>query len=91
MLLGNLAPCAPRDCPRFDEEVPLMSFINEAGWDRVLRVIAGVALLYLGWAGVVTGTLGTVLKFLGFVPLITGLVGWCPAYTLFGFRTKKAQ
>jgi len=67
-----------------------MSFVNEAGWDRVLRVIAGVVLLYLGWAGVVTGTLGTVLKFFGFVPLITGLAGWCPAYTLFGFKTRKA-
>lgn len=68
-----------------------MSFINEAGWDRALRVIVGIVLLYLGWAGVVTGTLGTVFKFLGFVPLITGLVGWCPAYVLFGTRTNKAQ
>jgi hypothetical protein len=67
-----------------------MKFINEAGWDRALRVIAGVVLLYLGWAGVVTGTLGTVFKWLGFLPLITGLVGWCPAYTLFGTRTNKA-
>ena len=68
-----------------------MSFINEAGWDRVLRVIGGGILLYLGWAGVVTGTLGTVLKFFGFVPLVTGLVGWCPAYTLFRIRTNKVQ
>lgn len=68
-----------------------MSFINEAGWDRVLRVIGGGLLLYLGWAGVVTSTLGTVLKFFGFVPLVTGLVGWCPAYTLFRVRTNKVQ
>lgn len=68
-----------------------MSFINEAGWDRVLRVSAGIALLYLGWAGVVTGALGTFFKFFGFLPLITGLVGWCPAYSLFRTRTNKAQ
>lgn len=66
-----------------------MSFVNEAGWDRVLRVVAGAVLLYLGWAGVVTGTVGTILKFFGFVPLVTGLVGWCPAYTLLGLRTRK--
>ncbi|MEZ4425794.1 MAG: DUF2892 domain-containing protein [Gemmatimonadota bacterium] len=64
--------------------------INEAGWDRAARVIVGLALLGLGWGGVVTGTLGTVFKFLGFVPLLTGLIGWCPAYSLFGFRTNKA-
>jgi len=67
-----------------------MKLINEAGWDRVLRVIAGVVLLYLGWAGVVTGTVGTVLKYFGFIPLITGLAGWCPLYTVFGVRTNKA-
>lgn len=68
-----------------------MSFINEAGWDRTLRVVVGVVLLYLGWAGVVTGTLGTVFKILGFLPLLTGLVGWCPAYALFRMRTNKAE
>ena len=67
-----------------------MAFINEAGWDRGFRVVAGVVLLYLGWAGVVTGTPGTVFKYLGFVPLITGLVGWCPLYTVFGTRTNKS-
>lgn len=67
-----------------------MKLVNEAGWDRVLRVVAGAVLLYLGWAGVVTGTFGTVLKIVGFLPLVTGLVGWCPAYTVFGTRTNKA-
>ncbi len=69
----------------------MKGFINEAGWDRVLRVVVGAVLLVLGWTGAVGGTLGTVLKWLGFVPLITGLVGWCPAYALFRFRTNKAE
>lgn len=67
-----------------------MTYINEAGWDRIVRVVLGIALLYLGWAGVVTGGLGVFLKVIGFVPLITGLVGWCPLYSLFKFRTNKA-
>jgi hypothetical protein len=64
--------------------------VNEAGWDRAVRIAAGLLLLYLGWGGVVAGSLGAALKLLGFVPLVTGLVGWCPAYPLLGIRTKKA-
>lgn len=64
--------------------------VNEAVWDRVIRVVVGLVLLYLGWAGVATGTLGSVFKWLGFLPLITGLIGYCPAYTLLGMKTRKA-
>lgn len=65
-----------------------MSFINEASWDRIVRVVLGIALLYLGWAEVVTGGWGTFFKVIGFVPLATGLAGWCPLYALFRFRTN---
>lgn len=68
----------------------MAKLVNQAGWERVARVILGVVLLYLGWGGVVSGTLGTVFKILGFVPLVTGLVGWCALYTLLGIRTNKA-
>lgn len=67
-----------------------MSFINQAGWDRIARVVLGVVLLYLGWSGVVAGGLGVFFKYIGFVPLLTGLIGWCPLYSLFKFRTNKA-
>lgn len=66
-----------------------MNFVNEAGWDRILRVIVGVVLLVLGWGEVVTGGLGLFFKIVGFIPLITGLVGFCPLYTLIKFRTNK--
>ncbi len=65
----------------------MASFTNEAAWDRALRILAGLILLYLGWAGVVGGTLGVVFKILGFLPLLTGVVGYCPAYALFGVST----
>jgi hypothetical protein len=67
-----------------------MSYVNEAWWDRVIRVVLGIVILYLGWAGVVDGALGTFLKVIGFVPLITGLVGWCPLYALARFKTRAA-
>jgi len=67
-----------------------MSFINEAGWDRIVRVLLGIVLLVLGWAGIVTGGWGTFLKVIGFVPVLTGLIGFCPLYAIFKFRTNKA-
>lgn len=68
-----------------------MSYINEAGWDRVVRIVLGIALLYLGFAGIVPGGWGLFLKVIGFVPLLTGLVGWCPLYALFKVQTKNVH
>ena len=57
---------------------------NESTLDRTLRILAGVARLYLTFDGRI-GALG----WLGFVPLITGIVGYCPLYSLFGWSTCK--
>ncbi len=62
---------------------------NEAGWDRIIRVVLGIVLLYLGLAGVVTGAGGFILDVLGVVFLLTGLVGFCPLYAVLGLRTAK--
>ncbi len=64
--------------------------VNEAGWDRAARVVAGIALLILGFGGIVPGGWGITLGVIGLIPLLTGLVGWCPLYTLLKFSTKKA-
>ena len=64
------------------------NFINEAGWDRWVRVVLGIVLLVLGWGGFVTGGLGVFLKIIGFVPLLTGVIGFCPLYRLINFKTN---
>jgi hypothetical protein len=64
--------------------------MNEANWERIVRVVLGIVLLYLGLGGVVAGTLGVVLDVLGAVLVLTGLVGFCPLYALLKFSTKKA-
>jgi hypothetical protein len=66
-----------------------MKFTNESTLDRVIRVIAGVVLLWLGWSGIVSGGWGTFLKIFGFIPLLTGLVGYCAIYGLLKMRTNK--
>lgn len=63
--------------------------VNEAGWERIVRVALGVVLAIVGF-GVMDGTAGIVVGIVAFVPLLTGLSGWCPLYSLVGFRTNKA-
>ena len=69
----------------------MKTFINEASWDRALRIVVGIVLLYLGWAGIVGGTLGLVFKILGFLPLVTGVFGYCALYSIFGVRTCRSE
>ena len=68
-----------------------MAYTNESTWDRVLRVILGLIMLWIGWFVLGEGLPAVALKIFGFIPLITGLLGWCPFYTLFGLSTCKAR
>lgn len=56
--------------------------------DRVIRIIAGLALL-IGFFLNLGGAWNLVLL-IGIVPLVTGVLGSCPAYTLFGIKTCAA-
>ena len=59
-----------------------MVFRNEGTIDRVLRVVAGAALVSLVFVGPQTAW-----GWIGVVPLVTGLLGNCPVYSLFGIST----
>lgn len=57
---------------------------NVHKYERVIRIIVGLALVSQAFIGV------TNLWFLlGLIPLITGLVGWCPPYSILGINTCK--
>lgn len=60
--------------------------LNEGTIDRSLRIIVGLALIGL----TLTAKIG-VWGWIGIVPLATGLIGWCPAYSIFGFKTCKTK
>ncbi len=57
---------------------------NIGSAERVIRVIAGVAILSLAVIGPKSPW-----AFLGAVPLLTGLMGWCPPYAVLGISTCK--
>lgn len=56
---------------------------NVGGFDRILRGVAGVAIL--AWGVVAQNWWGAI----GIVPLFTALVSWCPAYLPLGLSTTK--
>lgn len=55
---------------------------NEGTIDRVIRVVAGIALLALTVVGP-----KTLWGLVGIVPLATGLLGTCPLYSIVGLST----
>lgn len=67
----------------------MKKFINEAPWDRIVRVIVGIAMLYIGFGGVVEGALGIGVGVVGLILFVTGLVGWCPLYAMFRVKTSN--
>ncbi len=63
---------------------------NEGLWDRVIRAMIGMFLVYWGFfSGSLAGGTATLLGVVGLVLLITGAVGYCPLYALFHIRTLK--
>ena len=60
--------------------------VNEAGWDRVLRVVLGLGLLAITVVGP-----KSMWGLVGVVPLLTGILGFCPLYHAFGFSTCAAR
>lgn len=65
---------------------------NVGGADRVIRIIAGLALLGFGLAGMAgTGLPQVIVVAAGAVSLLTGLLGWCGLYILLGINTCKVD
>ncbi|HMB53690.1 MAG TPA: DUF2892 domain-containing protein [Thermoanaerobaculia bacterium] len=63
------------------------AYRNMAGWDRLLRLLLGLAMLAVGAAGVAPGLASLALLIFAWVPLLTAISGWCPFYSLLGIRT----
>jgi hypothetical protein len=66
-------------------------FNNVGTVDRILRLAAGVILLYLG-LNVYDGTgLGMGLDAIGLVATLSGVFGSCLLYGLLGINTRQAK
>ena len=61
---------------------------NVCGIDKGLRIAVGAVVLALNFIGPFTELLYP-WGLVALVPLVTGLMGWCPAYSVFGFKSCK--
>jgi len=57
--------------------------MNVGNIDKVIRIVAGVALGILAYMG----TLGVWAWVVAGILLVTGIIGFCPAYKLLGINT----
>ena len=62
---------------------------NVGSFDRVLRIVVGLALLVAFFLMPEASYRWALL--IGIVPLITGLVGSCPLYSLIGISTCRIK
>jgi hypothetical protein len=60
--------------------------VNVGSTDRVVRIVIGLALIALVFVGP-----RTAWGWIGLIPLATGLLRTCPAYSLLGVSTCKAN
>lgn len=56
--------------------------INESHFDRIMRIVSGLALIVAS----VTGFIG-MWGWLGLAPLLSGIVGFCPVYQILGLSS----
>jgi len=58
--------------------------INEAIWDRALRILVGLPIVILVFVGPKTAW-----GYLGLIPLVSGVLGHCVLYNVLGISTCK--
>ena len=56
--------------------------------DRVLRILAGIALIALAVAGDQIIGKTVVWGWIGLIPLVTGFMCYCPIYHIFGIKSR---
>ena len=64
---------------------------NEGTVDRVVRIVFGLVLIYVGFAQIVAGILTYVIATVGLIMLVTGVTGHCQLYTFAGINTCKIK
>lgn len=64
---------------------------NVGGIDRIIRIVAGIALLVVAFAAPIGTTWQIVVLVIAAVALVTAFVRFCPANALFGINTCGGQ
>jgi sulfite exporter TauE/SafE len=62
--------------------------VNVGTFDRLARIIVGLALIAFALGLIAPGTGWNWVGWIGVLPILTALFGVCPAYSIFGLSTK---
>ena len=62
---------------------------NVPGWERILRAVAGLAMIACGLLGLKGLPIGYLLAGSGIATTLTGFFGFCPMCALAGRRLKE--
>jgi hypothetical protein len=65
--------------------------VNVGILDRIIRITIGGLLIAYAIPFGLPSTAWNWVGWIGIVPIITGVVGYCPAYTAFGFSFCSAS
>jgi hypothetical protein len=57
---------------------------NLPGWERAMRVVAGLVLIAWGWMAFPATMLGYVIMASGATTILTGFFGFCPMCAMVG-------
>jgi len=69
-----------------------MSFQNLSFLDRIIRILIGLLMLWVGWTSHAEMAIWPIaLRIFAWFPLVTGLLGWCPVYALLSLSTRKPR
>ena len=65
--------------------------INVGTFDRIARIVLGIALLAFALGYIAPGTSWNWIGWIGVVPVLTAAFGYCPAYSFFGMSSCPTQ
>ena len=64
---------------------------NLGNTDRIIRILAAVAIIILYFAKVISGITGIILLVLAVVFVLSGFFSFCPLYSHLGISTRKRK
>lgn len=59
--------------------------------DRVVRILAGIAIIGLYYFGVISGLTAIILGVIAVIFIVTSFISFCPLYLPFGLSTRRGK
>jgi hypothetical protein len=64
---------------------------NMGTTDKIVRIVAAIAVAVLYFTNVISGTLAIVLLLIAGIFILTSFISFCPLYWPFGISTRKKE